>query len=456
MKLKKLVGLFLTAALSVTLLAGCGDNKDNSNSSDSGTTSESTDNTDNTGDDQSADNVSSDEEVKLTFLVWGESQNKGMQAMCDAYTAQHPNVTIEVQSTGWNEYWTKLEASATGNTMPDIFWMHTNELLKYADNGILADVTDLYEDSYYTDHFSDVSISNTQGSDGNMYGVPKDKDTISLIYNKEIFDEVGLDYPDENWTWENITEASEKIYAETGNYGFLANLEDQAGYWNFVYQAGGYILDEDKTTAGFTQPATIKGMEFYFGMQNEEWCPDQAYFAETDPATTFFSGKAGMFLEGSWNLKDRLDAFPEMVGKWDVAVLPKCADPESGDGRATISNGLSYATAAKGKNVDVALDVIKFFGTEEAMKIQGESGAAIPAYLGTEETFTGVFDQYDYRIDVEKHLEMLDYSVQSVNNASRPEWKPKVNDELLKALSGEMTLTQAIENCQKIVDEASK
>ena len=70
---------------------------------------------------------------ELTFQIWDVAQKEGMEAMCAAYTQQHPDVSIEVQVTSWNEYWTKLEAAATSNQMPDIFWMHTNELLKYAD-----------------------------------------------------------------------------------------------------------------------------------------------------------------------------------------------------------------------------------------------------------------------------------------------------------------------------------
>ena len=89
---------------------------------------------------------SADGKTHLTFQIWDVYQRPGMQAMCDAYTAQHPDVEIEVQATSWSEYWTKLEASAESNTMPDIFWMHTNQLLYYADFGMLADVTDLYDD----------------------------------------------------------------------------------------------------------------------------------------------------------------------------------------------------------------------------------------------------------------------------------------------------------------------
>ena len=124
----------------------------------------------------------SDGRTHLKFQIWDIAQRDGMQAMCDAYTARHPDVDIEVQVTSWGEYWTKLEAAAESNTMPDIFWMHTDQILYYADFGILADVSDLYSaesPDYYSEHFSDVSIGNASGSDGRMYGVPKD---LSLIH----------------------------------------------------------------------------------------------------------------------------------------------------------------------------------------------------------------------------------------------------------------------------------
>ena len=107
--------------------------------------------------------------VDLTFQIWDVAQRDGMQAMCDAYTAQHPDVHIEVQVINWDEYWTKLEAATMSNKMPDIFWMHTNEILKYADNGKLADCSDIVE----TEHFSDISLSNASGSDGVLYGLTR-------------------------------------------------------------------------------------------------------------------------------------------------------------------------------------------------------------------------------------------------------------------------------------------
>ena len=408
--------LAATAALAASSLAGCG---------------------------------SGDGTVDLTFQIWDVFQRDGMQAMCDAYTALHPEVTIEVQVTSWDEYWTKLEAATMAKQAPDIFWMHTNEILKYADNDKLVDCSEIVDKS----HFSDISLANASGSDGTLYAVPKDRDTVGLVYNKEMFDAAGVSYPDDTWTWDTLVEASQKIYDATGYYGYMAYGDDQLGYWNFVYQAGGSILTEDKTRANFTDPATEMAMDFYIGLQKNDWCPDQTYFAETSPGTAFFSGKGAMFLEGDWNILPELQNYPDMVGKWDVAVLPKCPNPVSGDGRATISNGLSYATTKTNKHLDVVMDVLKFFGSAEGQQIQGESGAAIPAYIGMEDSWVGCFDQYP--VGITCFIDMFDYCVQSVNNAARPAWKTPVSDTLLKIYTGQLTLEDGLEQMQEIVDTAS-
>ena len=389
----------------------------------------------------------------ITMQIWDTAQRDGMQALADAYHEQNPDVTVEIQVTSWDEYWTKLEAAATSNTLPDVFWMHTNYILQYADNGMLADLTDLYADesaTYYTDHYSDVSISNASGSDGKIYGVPKDKDTVGLVYNKEMFDAANVAYPDETWTWDTLVEASQAIYDATGKYGYMAYADDQLGYWNFVYQNGGCILNEDKTAAGFDQPETIEAMKFYIGLQSYDWCPDQNYFAETAPGNAFFSEQGAMFLEGDWNIMSEMKNYPEMQGKWDVAVLPSSPD----GGRATISNGLCYATSANNQNNEVVLDFLRFLGSEEGQRIQGESGAAIPAYEGLEETWITAFDQFDYDLNLDAFIEMFDYSVQSVNDKSRPNWKSKVTDELLKIYGGSVDIDTGLANINQIINDA--
>ena len=390
------------------------------------------------------------ESGKLVFQIWDSGQKSGMEKLAAAYTEKHPGVEIEVQATGWDEYWTKLEASATSNSMPDIFWMHSNQIYKYADNGILADCSDIVD----ADSYSDISVANATGSDGKIYGVPKDKDLIVLVYNKELFDQAGVLYPDDTWTWDNLTDASQKIYDSTGKYGYMAYAHDQIGYWNFVYQNGGEILNEDGTEAKYTDKATEDAIEYYVGLQDNEWCPSQEEFANTSATEQFFSGQGAMFFAGSWDLGNFCSTYSDMSGKWDVAVLPKCPNPESGDGQAVISNSVSYATAAKGKNKELAMDFLEFLGSEEGQKIEGESGVAIPAYNGLEDTWVKTFAENGYDIHPENIIPMFDYSVKYVNNPSRPAWEPKVEQEVLDIYAGNEDVKTGIQNMQDIVTKA--
>ena len=328
--------------------------------------------------------------------------------------------------------------------------MHSNQIFKYADNGILADCSDIVD----TSNFSDISVANAEGSDGNIYGVPKDKDLVVLVYNKEIFDQAGVTYPDDTWTWDDLIEASEKIYEQTGKYGYMAYAHDQVGYWNFVYQNGGRILNEDGTKAEYTEQATSDAIKFYVDMQNNDWCPTQEQFANTSATEQFFSGQGAMFFAGSWDLANLCSTYTDMNGKWDVAVLPKCPNPESGDGRAVISNSVSYATAAEGKNKDTAMDFLKFLASEEGQKIQGESGVAIPAYNGLEDTWVNTFAEKGYDIHPENIILMFDYSIKYVNNPSRPSWEPKVEQAVLDIYAGNTSVDDGIQNMQNIVTEA--
>lgn len=137
---------------------------------------------------------------KLIVGIWDSNQQSGIQKILDEWTAVS-GIEAETQVTTWNEYWTVLEAGASGGTLPDVFWMHSNVSQKYMENGILLDLTDqiaksevIKLENYYAD------IVNLYSYDGKHYAIPKDIDTIGLWYNKTYFDEAGLDYPDESWT----------------------------------------------------------------------------------------------------------------------------------------------------------------------------------------------------------------------------------------------------------------
>lgn len=154
-------------------------------------------------------------------------------------------IPVDIQVVPWDQYWTLLEAGAQGGSMPDVFWMHSNYSQKFMSNDILLDLTGRINASEVIDlnnYYQD--ITQLYQLDGKTYAIPKDYDTIGLWYNKALFDEAGLSYPDESWTWDTLAETAEKLTdKEKGQYGFASPAaNNQDGYYNLIFSMGGGIL----------------------------------------------------------------------------------------------------------------------------------------------------------------------------------------------------------------------
>ena len=379
-------------------------------------------------------------QTKITYAIWDKNQQPAMEAIAAAFHEKNPDITVEVQLIPWNQYWTKLEASATSDTMPDVFWMHSQSFVRYASNDMLMDLTDKTK--------GDIDLANYPQDlvkmytyNGKVYGVPKDYDTVALWYNKTMFDAKGLAYPDETWDWNKLVETAQKLNdPDNGVYGFLAPPDQQSLYYDFVYQNGGEILNADKTRTGYREEATQQAIQYAVDFsQKYKVSPTVQQLADMSREQYFESGKAAMGMFGSWMLGDFRSN--EYVAKnCDVAVLPK------GKKQATIYNGLSNAVSAKTKHEDAAIKFVKFLGGEEANKIQGEKNAAIPAYKGTENTWVEANKQFNVKV----YPEMLKYAVIFPNSETREKWMLMETEVLSKAWAGEMSVKDA---CNELADK---
>lgn len=143
-----------------------------------------------------ADGAKNGDGGKITVAIWDNGQKPGLQQIIDDFT-KATGYQVDLQVITWDQYWTLLEAGASGRDMPDVFWMHSNESQKYMENGILMDLTDKIKssDKLEMDKFPK-EIKSIYEYDGKTYAIPKDVDTIALWYNKKMFDEAGLAYPD--------------------------------------------------------------------------------------------------------------------------------------------------------------------------------------------------------------------------------------------------------------------
>ncbi len=138
------------------------------------------------------ESIGSSVEGELTVTIWDEGQRPGLQQIVDDWSAQS-GVKATIQVVDWNNYWTLLEAGATGGELPDVFWMHSNVAQMYMENDLLLDLTDRIAASDIIDLNNYYQgIVNLYSSNGKQYAVPKNIDTIALWYNKTIFDEMGV------------------------------------------------------------------------------------------------------------------------------------------------------------------------------------------------------------------------------------------------------------------------
>ena len=253
-------------------------------------------------------------------------------------------------------------------------------------NDMLLDLTDKIKDSDLIDPENyPEDIWGLYTYDDKYYAVPKDIDTIALWYNKTLFDEAGLDYPTADWTWDDVTEAAKKLTKDDGSqYGLaMRNDNNQAGYYNLIYDNGGYIISDDKTKSGWDDEKTIAAMQTLEGWIKDGVIPSLETMSENNEDVLFEAGKIAMTCQGSWMLA----AFKEneyTAANCDCVELPKNA--ETGR-RASLYNGLGWAASASGEHTDEAWQLIEYLGSKEAQEKQAELGVTMSAYKDTSDAW---------------------------------------------------------------------
>ena len=348
------------------------------------------------------------DDVTLSVSIWDTNQEPGIKEILADFT-EKTGIKTEISVVKWDEYWTMLEAGAQGGSLPDVFWMHSNESQRYMSNDMLLDLTDKIKDSDLIDPENyPEDIWGLYTYDDKYYAVPKDIDTIALWYNKKMFDDAGLSYPDETWTWDDLYEAAKKL--TTGDkYGFCMNTSnDQDTYYNMVYSMGGYIVNDDHTKSGYDDANTIKAMD-YVGKLLKDCCPPATTMSETGTDVMFQSGTVAMITQGSWMTAGFLDN-EYLVENCDVAILPY--DKTTGM-RTSICNGLGWAASADTKRPDDCWKLIEWLGSKEMQEKQAELGVTMSAYNNTSDKWVNCTDKFNLNayLDITK-----DSTVSGVTN----------------------------------------
>ncbi len=374
------------------------------------------------GEDRPAD----DGPVTLSYMVWDVNQVPVMKELAAAFTKEHPNIKVDVQMTPWTDYWTKMRAAVGGGAAPDVFWMNGPNFQLYADNKVIAPLSDKISAAGIDMSVYPKQLVDLYTFENKVYGLPKDFDTVGVWYNKELFDAAGVAYPKDGWTWADFKTVAAKLTNKAkGVYAVGASVSSgQEYFYNTIYQAGGQVISADGATSGYDQPATIEGLRFWTDLIKAGHSPDLKTMTDTQPLQLFESGKLAMYWGGSWNVAE-FSKNEYTKSRVDVAPLP------AGVKRATIIHGVANVVSAKTGHPQQAWEFVRFLGSKLAAEILGRNGP-IPAYTGTQSAWASTNKQFQ----VQTFLDSVSYAVPYPVSRNTAAWNELEAKYLSQAYSG--------------------
>ncbi len=323
--------------------------------------------------------VNAQDEITLRWRTRPDNQAEidVYQAASDEIDAAWEGVTLQYEpgSSEGASYQDVLITELTGGTAPDVFWIPGTDVARFAKLGLILNLNELAaasegfsKDEFYPQIMEHLSYS-LDGSD-TLWGLPRDASAFAIYYNEDLFDEAGLDYPAEGWTWEDFRAAGEEITALGGDVkGFgMSNWWGPYGY--FINAAGSSFFNEDYTACGLANENTVVGLEALAGLYQDGLAVPYG----EDPEPVFLAGNVGMFMNGRW-------ATPNVVANatfgWNVAELPV--------GPGGPSNWLFWGAYVVNANTEHPAEAWELVQQLTSPAIQGKIaglGANIPSRVG--------------------------------------------------------------------------
>jgi len=395
----------------------------------------------------------------INVAIWDSNQQEGLQKIADKWT-ETSGVKVKIEVIDWDNYWTLLSAGAQGGEMPDVFWCHSNTVQMYMENDLLLKLNDYIEkDGIDMTQYYDGIVKLYTRSDGNIYALPKDHDTIALLYNKAIFDKYEVAYPTDDWTWEDMYEAAKTISEKSGGdvYGMAMNTSNnQDGWYNLIYCYGGQVITDDHKGTTIGSDASKAGMEMVRKLLTVG--APQSVVAETGTDSLFQSDKVAMITQGSWMINAFYKADHHADYYW--ACLPYAdvnGNGQSDDGeRWSCYNGLGWAASARTAHPDECAALIEYFCCEEAQKLQAEYGVTMAGIIGISDEFANAFPGMDVSAFIKAESFNLYFRPYTRNTVA---WEDPIQQaggflDAWQDPSDPAKMAQACDNAQMIIEEA--
>jgi raffinose/stachyose/melibiose transport system substrate-binding protein len=136
---------------------------------------------------------------KVTIRLWDEftgDQETVMQDMISTFEQANPGITIDREVHPIDETRDTISAALQSGTGPDVFMFDPGPASagRLAKAGLLLNLDDAYDTFGWKDRFYPWAMDRV-ATDGHLYGVPNQVGFLGVYYNKQVFQELGVEPP---------------------------------------------------------------------------------------------------------------------------------------------------------------------------------------------------------------------------------------------------------------------
>ncbi|TRZ39207.1 extracellular solute-binding protein [Niallia circulans] len=334
------------------------------------------------------ESASSDGETVIKFMhLWPEGSSKAQYTIVNniikQYEKDHPDIKIQTEILGNEQYKDKIKVLSASNELPDVGVTWAAGYLKpFVEGNMLAPLDDKIE-SDFKDSFV-AGTTEAYAVDGKTYGLPLELNITPVYYNKEIFEKYNLEIPE---TYNQFVDVVKTLVDKGVTPITLGNKDRWTGSMWYMYLAdrigGSEALAKAINRSGsFEDPALLKAAE------EVKKLVDMGAFVKgfnglsNDEAKGYFMNEqAAMYLMATWELPnyttspDVTQEFKDKVGYFKF--------PTYKGGKGDINSyvggpGVGLFVSENSKVKDEAKDFVSYLVKEWGKRSVSDAGV-IPA-----------------------------------------------------------------------------
>lgn len=315
----------------------------------------------------------------IRFMFWGGYQDyKTWEALKIEYEKRYPDRRIKLELTP-GRYQDKLSLALVGNTAADLIQVDDDYFRITAASGHLEDLSPYIEkdrEELRLDEFFPQSREAFQLG-GIQYAMPWNGFPVVLFYNKTLFDQANLEYPQSDWTWDDLIQAGKVLTKDLDGDGNIDQfgINITASWLNVVpviWSFGGDLLSPDLMRCTLNEPAGLKGLHFFQDLIfKHKVSRSGEVFSEMTDQVLLMTGRVGMMIAGSYAIQLFLPVESDM--DWGLELVPS--------GPAGKFNRIGFggmAIYAKSKYKAEAWDFIRLLLEKKPQRLISRDGRGLP------------------------------------------------------------------------------